>query len=231
MRLLQTASGREVGRLTGFKDYINSLAFSPNGNRLACAGFSNTALLCDVSVLTAGKVPSAQEPAANDLSTLWDDLVGGDAAKAFRAITRLAEFPTESVPLLQKKLKLIGDPEEKRIASLIADLDDKPYEVREKATATLEKLGKKAAAVLSRTVEKSDSLEARVRAQRLLETLKVANVASPELVGVRVVEVLESSDAPAARELLKELAKGDPDAALTLEAKAAVQRFVERKMP
>ena len=38
------------------------------------------------------------------------------------------------------------------------------------------------------------------------------------------------SDAPPARDLLKELAKGDPDTALTLEAKAALKRFAARKM-
>jgi hypothetical protein len=231
VRLLHLASGRDVGCLTGFNDFINSLAFSPDGSRLACAGFSNTALICDVAALTADKVPLAEKPTAKDLDTLWDDLAGGDGAKAFRAIARLADFPAESVPFLRQKVKLIGDSEDKRFASLIADLDDNSFEVREKASAALEKLGKKAAAALTRTAEKSDSMEARVRAQRLLETLKEAKLASPEVVGVRAVEVLETSDAPTAHELLKELAKGNPDAALTREAKAAIKRFAARKMP
>jgi WD40 repeat protein len=232
VRLLHPASVREVGRVEGCYAFVESLAFSPDGKRLALAGQGNTALVCDVSALTAGKLPQATtKPTAKELDVVWADLNGADGAKAFRAIAYLADFPEESVPFLRERLKEFGDPEEKRIGKLIADLDDKSFEVRQKASATLESLGNRAAAALTQAVDKSESEEVRLRAQGLLEKLKDNNLPSKELIGIRVVEALETSDAPAARDLLKQLAKGDASAPITLEARAAMQRFDARKAP
>jgi WD40 repeat protein len=232
VRLFHPASGSEVGRVEGCYAFVESLAFSPDGKRLALAGQGNTALVCDVPALTAGKLPqAATKPTAQDLDLVWADLTGADGTKAFRAIARLADFPEESVPFLRERLKDFGDAEEKRIAKLIADLDDKSFEVRQNASAALESLGNRAAAALTRAVEKSESAEVRLRAQGLLEKLKDANLPSKELIGIRVVEALETSDAPAARDLLKELAKGNANAPIALEAKAAIQRFEVRKAP
>jgi hypothetical protein len=43
------------------------------------------------------------------------------------------------------------------------------------------------------------------------------------------VEVLERIDTPEARKLLKELAKGNPEALLTEQAKAALERMERRE--
>jgi WD40 repeat protein len=232
VRLLNPFSCSEVGSLDNCPGDVACLVFSPDGKRLSLAGTSNTALVCDVAALTAAKVPKAAvKPTAKELEALWADLSGAESATAFRAIARLAEFPAESVPFLREKLKLIGDPEEKRIAKLIVELDDSSFEVRQKANAALESLGNKAAVALAQTLEKTQSAEVRERAQRLLDKLKDANLPSKELVDIRCVEVLETSDSPAARDLLRELAKGDVNDSRTLESKAAVQRFEAGKGP
>ena len=52
--------------------------------------------------------------------------------------------------------------------------------------------------------------------------------ASPETVqAYRVVEVLERAGTPDARELLKTLAKGPPELALTQDARAALDRLAK----
>jgi hypothetical protein len=58
---------------------------------------------------------------------------------------------------------------------------------------------------------------------RLLD--KLANLSPEQLRQVRSVEALEQMVTPKARQLLTELAKGAPDARLTRDAKAALQRL------
>src|SRR5262249_28301415 len=43
--------------------------------------------------------------ADDQLETLWNDLIGNDATKAFRALVQLAATPAQAVPLLRKNLK------------------------------------------------------------------------------------------------------------------------------
>jgi len=70
-----------------------------------------------------------------------------------------------------------------------------------------------------------------VRAKRLLEKMNdpLSPLPSEELVKLRMLEVLIKSGTPEARDLLKELAKGDPEARLTQEAKAALDRLAQRR--
>jgi hypothetical protein len=231
LRVFHLASGREVAAVECDLG-IYSLAFSPDGKLLAAAGWANTALIYDVAALTADKLPKPTKPTAKELQALWDDLRGGDGAKAHRAVLLLAESGAESTPFLKERLKPGNSPDEKRIAQLIADLDDNSFEVREKASAALEKLGKNAETALTRALEKTESAEVRARARRLLEKLSdAAALPSEELVKLRVLEALENSGAPAARDVLKELTKGDADAPLTKEAKAALRRLESRDSP
>jgi WD40 repeat protein len=231
VRLYLPASGREIARVDAYQGRVDSLAFSPDGKWLAVGGSANTALVCDVAALTAGKIPEAAQPTAKELDSLWGDLNGADGAKAYRAVTRLAAAGKESTPFLKERFKAEPAPDERRIARLIADLDDPSFEVREEATAALARLGKKAEAALTRALEKTESTEVRVRAKRLLEKINdpLSPLPSEELVKLRMLEVLTKSGTPEARDLLKELAKGDPEARLTQEAKAALDRLAQRR--
>jgi len=68
------------------------------------------------------------------------------------------------------------------------------------------------------------SAEVRRRVEHLLKGRDPAAIPTSQLRAVRAVEVLEQMRTAEAMELLKELAKGDPDAWLTREAKAALAR-------
>jgi hypothetical protein len=68
------------------------------------------------------------------------------------------------------------------------------------------------------------SPEVRRRLGELLQRLDP--LASPELLrGLRAVQVLEQVGTPEARDLLRTLAGGVPEARLTQEAKASLQRL------
>src|SRR5207302_1795978 len=96
---------------------------------------------------------------------------------------------------------------------LLAELGSSRFAVREKAARELENLAEAAYPALRAVLAGSPALEVRRRVERLLERpLAVAPAAA------RAVEVLEHAGTPEAREQLRRLAHGLPDAGLTREA-------------
>jgi WD40 repeat protein len=231
-QLWHPASGRLLGRSApGSPDWAvdNCLAFSPDGTRLVVAGWANTALVCDVPTLLGGPLPAAAKLSASELEDLWVDLTGTDGGRAYRAIDRLAASPSESVPFMKGRLKRPPEVGERQLARLVADLDADDFAVREKATRELEGIGPRAEAALRQALEGQPSQEVRTRAERLLAKLKSGkSPPSPELVGLRVLEVLEHSNSPLARQALTEMAADRPESRLSQEAKAALQRLARR---
>jgi hypothetical protein len=162
------------------------------------------------------------ELSAKELASAWADLAGADAAMAQRAIDDLTAC-RRTVVFLKSRLKpqvLKGDI--RRVPELVRDLDHNRFALRERATQELEKLGLLAAPALAQVVRESPSLEARRRAATLLQKLKTS---SPLLRDQRGVEVLVRIGTDDARRLLEGLAKGPPEAWLTQQARAGLQRL------
>jgi hypothetical protein len=174
---------------------------------------------------------SKSKPAAEELETLWAGLEGRDGARAYRAIQQLAAA-LQAVPFLKERLRSkAAGPDPKRVAKLIADLDNDDFGLREKATAELETLGDRAEAALRQALDKNPSAEMRNRLAELLKKLERDGKEprpSAELVQLRVVEALELSGTKQAQELLDELARGDADSLLSREAKASLERLARR---
>ncbi len=82
-----------------------SLAFSPDSTRLAVAGTSNTALVCDVPALLKETPAERLTLSADDRERLWGELAGADGTRAFRALGRLAASGPEGVAFLEAHLK------------------------------------------------------------------------------------------------------------------------------
>src|SRR5262249_11056944 len=78
--------------------------------------------------------------AARDLRSSWGDLGGDDAARAYRAIWRMAADPDRALPFLADRLKPIApdDPEKDTSMGLISNGETLR---RLRAIAVLEKLG------------------------------------------------------------------------------------------
>jgi hypothetical protein len=111
---------------------------------------------------------------------------------------------------------------------LLAELDSDDFEVREKSTAELAKLGEAVESALRKALEGKPSPEARRRVESLLHKLRRVSPEPERLRELRALEVLERIDSPEVRQLLTTLAEGLPEARLTREAKAALQRRVKR---
>lgn len=213
--------GRERRRFQGFDADVTYLAFSPDGRRLVSGLTDSTLLIWDVEDT---KNPPVQIGSA-DAAKVWNDLAGRDAARAFRARGLLAAAPEEALALLKKHLHPVKPADPQRLSRLLADLDSDEFAVREKAQAELEQLRELAEPALRKALANKPTLEVRRRALAVLDQLREPITRPESLRTRRAVAVLEDIGTAAARRLLEDLAKGAPEARLTREAKAALQRL------
>jgi hypothetical protein len=182
------------------------------------------ALLVGVAWLCAG----AAEPAApTGLEETWADLGTKDPARAEQAMSRLVAQSAAAVRLLGQRLRPVKVPEPRRVARWLATLDSDEFAAREEATRELAQRGEVVEAVLRKALTNHPSPEVRRRLEGLLQKVKAQRLSPPpeRLRAVRAVEVLERIGDRAARRLLTALARGAPEAQLTVEAQSALERL------
>jgi RNA polymerase sigma factor (sigma-70 family) len=226
IHLRELATGKEMRRLEGHHGGVSCLAFSADGRRLASGGHDTTILTWDVADLNAK--PPAANLSPKELEALWTDLAGADAARAYRAMQALAAAPGQAVPFLGRQLRAAPAADPKRLARLIADLDDDQFEAREKATRELEDLGSSAGPALRKALDGQPSAEVRRRVEALLQRLERFLQTPEDLRGGRAVEVLEHIATPEARTVLEEWSRRAPALDVTAEAKSALQRLAKQ---
>jgi WD40 repeat protein len=221
--LWDARTGERLMQLKGHQGNIDSLVFSPDGRRLASGSQDTTALIWDVSGLTKD-LPRRERLTQKELDELWSTLAGADASKAYQAILTLQSVPDQAVPFLAERFRL-KPADNKRIARLLALLDSGNFAERERATKELRELGWAAEPVLDEALDDKPSLEARQRMKGLLDEIRKQPLPPELLRMLRGMEVLEHIGTPAARKMIASLAEGTPQARLTREAKAALQRL------
>jgi WD40 repeat protein len=228
VHLWETATCKERARFSGHRGEVNSVTFAPDGRTLATGSFDGALIFWDVTGRRKDGRFVTVDLSAEDLDKAWAALGSDDAASVHRAIWTLAAAPKQTLPRLKEQLKPASPADAKRIAKLVADLDDDDFSVRERATGELEKLGDAAEPALRKALKETTSAEVRLRAQGLIDGLEKVTSSTDLVLTGRALEVLEHLDTPEARAWLQTLADGDPDARLTLEAKAALARLSSR---
>jgi hypothetical protein len=223
--LWEVATGQERLRFGGSRGEFVHCAFSPEGRTVATGCADGTTLLWDLTGRwqQGPRGPGPLPPRV--LDALWADLAGPDAARAYRSVWTLAGHPAQAIALLKERLRPATAPDPVRVARLLADLDNERFAMREAAAAGLRESGELVGSNLRRALEKSPSLEARRRIERLLAELEEPMPAPERLRCLRALEVLEAVGTPAARQLLTALSRGAPDGQLTSEAKASLRRL------
>jgi Tol biopolymer transport system component len=226
IKVWDLATRREIAALSGHRYRVWMARFAPDGKGLATVAEDRTIKLWDLSRRPA----VTAEAGDRELEGWWDDLAGADAAAAYRAVWALAGS-REAVPFLEKRLRPAPGPAPeaaKRLARLVADLDDDDYAVREKATAELARMGPAAAPALRKALDGRPSAEIRHRIEDLLDKVRGPTDEPETLRAIRAVEALEQLGTPAARRVLEGVARGAEGARLTAEAKAALARLAAR---
>jgi WD40 repeat protein len=219
---LSTASVRK--EFTGNAGDVTALAWSADGQMLASGGADTTVLLWDVS---GEKLRPRTRTRLNqqEAESLWRELGSASASRGYEAILRLASAPEDAVALLHRKLKPVVVPNEEEMKRLLKQLDSQRFPEREAAAARLEEAGKAVLPVLHGVLQSASSAELRQRAHRLIYQISRPHLATAgEAQSGRALEVLEAVNTPEAQALLKDLARGQDDARLTREAKAALVR-------
>ena len=125
---------------------------------------------------------------------------------------------------LGKQLRPVAAADPKRVADLLAGLDNRRFPVRQKALRELERLGASAEPVLRKAQGGKYSLEVRKRIDQLLRKLD----GETSVRYSRALEVLELLGAAQAGPLLEKLAAGAPEVRLTREAKTSLERLNKR---
>jgi hypothetical protein len=224
VQLFEVASGNELECFKAEGSDAKCLAFAPDGRSLA-SGYSDTTIrIWDVA--GARRAPRREKGSWRlaEQEAAWADLASADARRAYRAVWRLQEAPSDVIALIGSRLRAVTVSTE-QVETWIADLDSNNFAVRNKAERALEACGDQAAIALRRAAKGRLSLEAGRRVARLLEAINSPTRLLREL---RALEVLENTRTPEASRLLDELAKGPPSARVAQQAKAAVHRLRNR---
>jgi WD40 repeat protein len=214
--------------LGGHQGMITSLAFAPDGSKLATGGNDTSILLWDLVGRDAGA-----KPAAKEVDELWAALDNVDGKEGFRAMGRLLAAPADAAALFRKNLEPVkGEKSDaEKIAQWVSDLDHKRFNKREEASKQLELVGKAAEDELKKALADNPSTEKKKRITELLGKLQTTGI-KPELVRpLRAIELLERLGTTEARQVLETLAGGAPEARLTREAKAALERVIKASKP
>ena len=212
IRLWSVYTGLPAGVLEGHLDQVFCLAFSPDGTKLASGSLDNTVLVWNLAELEREPLAKRQELMPEDLDSLWSDLAGEDAGKAQLAIAILATAPDLSLPIMKDRLTLrdLGDGEEFR--RLIRMLDHDDFDVREKASEELRRLGPRSGDALKKALEENPSPEVRIRVKGVLESLDfpVYRFPSEVLRRIRAIQALEMIGSKEACEVLRSIAESSP---------------------
>jgi RNA polymerase sigma factor (sigma-70 family) len=150
---------------------------------------------------------------------LWPALIGADGPAAYRAFWAMLDQPEATAAALAERGKTFTatvDPA--RVRQWVADLDAPRFATREAAERELAAHLRSAAPVLREVLAKATSEEQRARVRKLLEVWEASRTGR-----ARAVSVLAHLDTPAARKVLADWAKADPDGDLGKAAAAALR--------
>jgi RNA polymerase sigma factor (sigma-70 family) len=224
LKAFDLVTGRETGRLT-MPEAVTGLLL-PEPGRVVTSLADGTGIVWDFDRLSGPTARPQSDSSSNELETAWEALATGEARRTFSVGWTLCDRPVQAVEKLRTYLRPMLNAEESTVRDFVGQLDAPLFADREKAEKALMDLGETATAHLRTAMATGLSAEQRARLKRLLAAF-TEPVLQPgdRLRQVRAVAVLERIGSADAKKLLTELANGTPEARLTREAKASLDRL------
>ncbi|HTU91848.1 MAG TPA: sigma-70 family RNA polymerase sigma factor [Gemmataceae bacterium] len=216
LRIWEVATWTLRNEFKGHRDRTTALTFAPGGQLLSGS--------VDTTVL-AWDLRPPRVAASAPLESAWKDLAAREAGESFQSEGRFLAAPADTVKLLAEKVKPAAALDPKRIQRLLVDLGSDVFAVREAASQALLGLDEQAIPYLEATLKNLESLEVRIRVQRILEQKRRAAITAEQLRQIRAVMVLERIGDGASKNLLQRWAGGPGGAVLTMEAAVALKRL------
>jgi hypothetical protein len=224
VHIYDLATAAELAAFKGHTAPLTALAIAPDGKTVTSASVDTTALVWDMTTI---KRPQAKGKtwAPGELDSTWQALASDNAAKAFTALCDLSASPTDAVAWIKKHLPPVAALDMKRVQALLDQLDDDQFEVRERATEELAKLGDVVLPTVDKALAAAPPLEVRKRLQEVRQKFTLPVLSGERLRSYRAVEVLERIGTAEAREVLRALADGASGALVTEQARGVLQRL------
>jgi RNA polymerase sigma factor (sigma-70 family) len=225
----ESSSGQRRRRFLGHRSYQTTLAFSPDGGRLATGNRDATILIWDVfGVATQG--PAEAPPGEAEIAALWARLRDADAERACRAMGWLMRFPGVTIPFLKARLLEDKSPQAARLRNWVADLDSEEFEKRQTASRELSKCLTSAEPLLKERLANSPSLEVQRRIEKLLLRADHKPLAAETLRSLRALEILEHLGFEGAGDVVRQLAEGPYDPQVATAARSARKRMTAKEL-
>jgi len=229
VRIFDVVTGKSSGPFQAHSGYIQGLAFSPDGKRLATGSQDTTAIVWDVKRLSEALQTPTAEPITvgeKELEGLWNNLSVTDGQTLWPAMDKLTSVPAATIAMLREKLKPEPGPDMAVVARWVKELDDPRFRVRDSATRSLAALGGRASPALTAALRAGPTPEAKRRIESLLQTLR-DGIAMSQLRPLRAIEVLERIGTPEARQLLEKFANQTAEDELKREVEFALKRMAK----
>jgi WD40 repeat protein len=226
VRIWDQETGKEIRSFRGHHGDIRSLAFDPTGSLLVSGSEDTTALVWNVgSQLFAGDPAPEGKPV--DLERSWTSLAGEDISRVYISMGTLAMAGKAGSKFLREKLISRVIPAG-RIDDLVRELANDRFETREHAFHQLCAINTLADGPIRELLASSRDPEVKRRLQELADRIHSMELSKEDLRWFRALRILEHSNDAPARQLVGELAKGDPKDRRTLAACGALPRMIRR---
>jgi RNA polymerase sigma factor (sigma-70 family) len=216
--------GQLVGQFGGHEGPLRDFTFTADGRNLVTASDDCTLLVWDVAG-AASRKPGPEAMSEKAFRSALDDLEAADPDRAWAAVRVLAADPERIVSALRASVRPAAPVDGAKLDALLAGLDSDDYATRERSTARLIAIGLPVETNVRALLNRKPSPEVQRRAEQVLEAIIGPATTTDQLRELRAVEVLEWAGTTAARDLLRDLAKGMPEARLTRDASAALARL------
>jgi hypothetical protein len=224
---------KEVQRFETVRPY--SAALTPDEKKLVIIGASSVHADYQYSVYLYDLPPQLLDPPSAraiddvDLGKLWIDMQSDNQLRFQLAFKAYRSAAKPALAIIRKEMPPVAKERQKQVEAWIAELDDEDFKRRDAAMEKLQGAAHAFAPLLTARHKAAGPGEIRNRLTFVLNLMDKEKTPMPLVRETRVVELLELLASADARQVLKELAAGAPDARLTCEARAALERLDKAK--